>query len=41
MTQKSPSSLSAPSFSGSRDQSHSNQIIQTEMFTDMITMELN
>ena len=37
MTQKSPSFPSTPSFSGSRDQSYSTQIIQTEMFTDMIS----
>ena len=37
MTEKSPSFLSTPSFSASRDQSHSNQTIQTEMFTDTIS----
>ena len=37
MTQKSPSFLSTPSFSPSRDQSHSNQIIQTKMLTDTIS----
>ena len=37
MSQKSPSFLSTPSFSASRDQSHSNQTIQTEMFTDTIS----
>ena len=34
MTQKSPSFLSTPSFSASCNQSHSNQVIKTEMFTD-------
>ena len=34
MTQKFPSFLSTPSFSASRDQSHSNRIIQTEMFME-------
>ena len=37
MTQKSPSFLSTPSFSALRDQSHSNQTIQTEMFADTIS----
>ena len=37
MTQKSPSFLSTPSFSGLRDQSHSNQTIQTEMLADTIS----
>ena len=37
MTQKSLSFLSTPSFSASYDQSHSNQIIQTGVFTDTIS----
>ena len=37
MTQKSLSSLSTPSLSASYDQSHSNQIIQTGVFTDTIS----
>ena len=37
MAQKFPLFLSTPSFSASRDQIHSNQIIQTEMFTDAIS----
>ena len=40
MTQNSPSFLSTPSFSASRDQSPSNKIIQTEMFTDTISNEV-
>ena len=37
MTQKPPSFLSTPSFSASRDQSPSNKIIQTEIFTGMLS----
>ena len=37
ITQNSPSFLSTPSFSASHDQSPSNKIIQTEMFTDTIS----
>ena len=37
MAQKFPLFLSTASFSASRDQIHSNQIIQTEMFTDAIS----
>ena len=37
MTQNSPSFLSTPSFSALRDQSPSNKIIRTEMFTDTIS----
>ena len=37
MTQNSLSFLSTPSFSASRDQSPSNNIIQTEIFTDAIS----
>ena len=40
MTQKSPSFLSTPTFSASRDQSPSNKIIQTEMFTDRVSDEV-
>ena len=40
MTQNSPSFLSTPSFSVSRDQSPSNKIIKTEMFTNMISNEV-
>ena len=40
MTQNSLSFLSTPSFSASRDQSPSNNIIQTEIFTDKISNEV-
>ena len=40
MTQNSLSFLSAPSFSASREQSPSNNIIQTEIFTDTISNEV-
>ena len=40
MTQNSLSFLSSPSFSASRDQSPSNNIIQTEIFTDTISNEV-
>ena len=40
MTQNSLSFLSTPSFSASRDQSPSNNIIQTEIFTDTISNEV-
>ena len=40
MTQNSPSFLSTPSFSASRDLSPSNKIIQAEIFTDAITNEV-
>ena len=35
--QRSPAFLSTPSFSASSDQSPSNKIVQTEMFTDKIS----
>ena len=41
MTQNSLSFLSTPSFSASRDQSPSNNTIQTEIFTDTISNEIN
>ena len=40
MTQNSLSFLSTPSFSASRDQSLSNNIVQTEIFTDTISNEV-
>ena len=40
MTQNSPSFLSTPSFSASDDQGPSNNIIQTETFTDAISNEV-
>ena len=40
MTQNSVSFLSTPSFSASRDQSPSNNIVQTEIFTDTISNEV-
>ena len=40
MTQNSLSFLSTPSFSASRDQSPSNNIIQTKIFSDMISNEV-
>ena len=40
MTQNSSSFISTPSFSASRDQSLSNKIIQTEMFTIAISNEV-
>ena len=40
MTQKFPSFLSAPRFSASREQSPSNKIIQTEMFTDTVSTKV-
>ena len=40
MTKKYHSFLSTPSFSVSRHQSPSNQVIQTQMFTDVISNEV-
>ena len=40
MTQKFPSFLSAPRFSASCEQSPSNKIIQTEMFTDTVSTKV-
>ena len=40
MTKKCPAFLSSPSFSVARHHSPSSQVIQTQMFTDMISNEV-